>query len=175
MPAGQHQHGDGCMATNNAPATVATNNSAYNYGGNGGNYGTTQPQTNNYGGGSAYTAPTTAPYYDYSAGTNTSSTYTAPPVTGGYNANTSNGSYYDYVAPKAAPKATTNNTYRAMPQTSATSASTAGASGSYTVQKGDTVFQVMRNSGVYWKDIIRLNNLEAPNYPLIPGQRLKLK
>ena len=43
------------------------------------------------------------------------------------------------------------------------------------VQKGDTVFQVMRNTGVYWKDIIRLNNLQAPNYSLIPGQRLRLK
>lgn len=46
---------------------------------------------------------------------------------------------------------------------------------SYTVKRGDTVFQVMRNTGVYWKDIIRLNNLQAPNYQINPGQTLRLK
>ncbi len=44
----------------------------------------------------------------------------------------------------------------------------------YTVQRKDTVFQVMRNTGAYWKDIIRLNNLKAPKYEIHPGQRLKL-
>lgn len=43
------------------------------------------------------------------------------------------------------------------------------------MKRGDTVFQVMRNTGVYWKDIIRLNNLQAPNYQINPGQVLKLK
>ncbi|OQX05225.1 MAG: hypothetical protein BWK73_34155 [Thiothrix lacustris] len=176
MPAGTHQHGDGCTATSGAAAT--TNTSAYNNN-YGGNYGTQpqQPATNNYGGG--YTAlPTTVPYYDYSAGTNTSSTYTAPPAnnsysnntTGNYNSGTS-GSYYDYVAPKAS---TNTSGYRST-QPAATANNAVSGAGSYTVQKGDTVFQVMRNSGVYWKDIIRLNNLQAPNYPITPGQKLKLK
>ena len=44
----------------------------------------------------------------------------------------------------------------------------------YTVQPKDTVFQVMRITGAYWKDIIRLNNLKAPKYEIHPGQRLKL-
>lgn len=52
--------------------------------------------------------------------------------------------------------------------------SSSGATG-YVVQKGDTVFQVMRNTGVYWKDIIRLNSLKAPGYTIHPGQRLRLK
>lgn len=42
----------------------------------------------------------------------------------------------------------------------------------YIVQSGDTVFQVMRNTGAYWKDIIRLNNLTAPDYSISPGQKL---
>jgi hypothetical protein len=33
----------------------------------------------------------------------------------------------------------------------------------------------MRNTGVYWKDIIRLNSLQAPDYKLSPGQQLRLK
>jgi hypothetical protein len=45
----------------------------------------------------------------------------------------------------------------------------------YVVQKGDTVFQVMRNTGVYWKDIIRLNNLQAPDYGINTGQTLRLR
>ncbi|MCB1639581.1 MAG: LysM peptidoglycan-binding domain-containing protein, partial [Thiothrix sp.] len=28
---------------------------------------------------------------------------------------------------------------------------------------------------VYWKDIIRLNNLQAPNYQINPGQQLRLR
>jgi hypothetical protein len=44
----------------------------------------------------------------------------------------------------------------------------------YTVQVKDTVFEVMRKTGAYWKDIIRLNDLKAPKYEIQPGQRLKL-
>ncbi len=44
----------------------------------------------------------------------------------------------------------------------------------YIVQPKDTVFQVMRITGAYWKDIIRLNNLKAPKYEIHPGQRLRL-
>ena len=45
----------------------------------------------------------------------------------------------------------------------------------YTVKKGDTVFSIMRETGVYWKDIIELNNLKAPRYVITPGQVLRLK
>ena len=43
----------------------------------------------------------------------------------------------------------------------------------YTVEKGDTVFEIMRNSGVYWKDIIADNNMAKP-YALSIGQELVL-
>ncbi|WGZ93835.1 MAG: LysM peptidoglycan-binding domain-containing protein [Candidatus Thiothrix putei] len=150
-----HHHGDGCLAGSGGAATTTTANTS-NY-----NYGYTAPVTTptpqqpaiNYG----YTAPATTPYYDYSASTASSS------------------SYYDYSAPKATTPAN-SNTYRATPTpTPAAPAASVVNSGSYVVQKGDTVFQVMRNTGVYWKDIIRLNNLVAPNYTIAPGQRLKLK
>ena len=45
----------------------------------------------------------------------------------------------------------------------------------YTVQKGDTVFSIMRETGVYWKDIIDMNNLKAPRYIIVPGQILILR
>lgn len=151
-----HHHGDGCVAGSGGAATTTTTTTATtpNY-----NYGYTAPVTTpvpqqpaiNYG----YTAPATTPYYDYSA-----------------NAGGSSSSYYDYSAPKA-PTAPTN-TYRAPPAKAPTTTTT-NNSGEYVVQKGDTVFQVMRNTGVYWKDIIRLNNLQAPDYPINPGQRLRLK
>ncbi|MCK5918041.1 MAG: LysM peptidoglycan-binding domain-containing protein [Cocleimonas sp.] len=44
----------------------------------------------------------------------------------------------------------------------------------YSVKKGDTVFSVMRLTGVYWKDIIKKNSLTAP-YTISPGQTLRLK
>lgn len=44
----------------------------------------------------------------------------------------------------------------------------------YVVRRKDTVFEVMRQTGAYWKDIIRLNDLKAPKYEIHPGQRLKL-
>ena len=53
--------------------------------------------------------------------------------------------------------------------------SAAGRGGSrYVVKKGDTVFEIMRQTGVYWKDIIRLNNLQKP-YSINPGQSIRLK
>ncbi len=52
--------------------------------------------------------------------------------------------------------------------------STGSESDYYTVKSKDTVFEVMRQTGAYWKDIIRLNDLKAPQYEIQPGQRLKL-
>ncbi|OQX16241.1 MAG: hypothetical protein BWK73_04275 [Thiothrix lacustris] len=146
-----HHHGDGCLAGTGGGATTATNSANYNY-------GYTTPVTTpipqqppiNYG--NYNTAPTTTPYVDYSA-----------------NSGGNSGSYYEYVAPKTpTTSSNTSSTYR-------TTTPTATNSSEYVVQKGDTVFQVMRTTGAYWKDIIRLNNLEAPNYSITPGQRLRLK
>ncbi len=50
-----------------------------------------------------------------------------------------------------------------------------GNGSTYTVKKGDTVFEVMRQTGVYWKEIISMNNLQAPSYTIQPGQQLRLK
>lgn len=142
-----HHHGDGCVAGSGGAATTTTTTTP-NY-----NYGYTAPVITpvpqqpaiNYG----YTAPATTPYIDYSTSTGGGSS-----------------SYYDYAAPKAptVPAPVNRST-----------ATITNNSGEYVVQKGDTVFQVMRNTGIYWKDIIRLNNLQAPDYPINPGQRLRLK
>ncbi len=147
-----HHHGDGCVAGSGGAAPVPTTAPNYNYGYTTPPVATPAPQQPaiNYG----YTAPAATPYYDYSA-----------------NSGGGSSSYYDYAAPKT-PTAPTN-TYRTPPAKTPTT--TTSNSGEYVVQKGDTVFQVMRNTGVYWKDIIRLNNLQAPDYPINPGQRLRLK
>lgn len=125
-----------------------TNDSYYSYGGTGGNTGS----------GSSYydqaQPKTPAPYYDNSGG----------------------GSSFDYYA-------STPNSSNSRPSNSGNTGSSTGSfapsnyrgGNSYTVQKGDTVFQVMRNTGVYWKDIIRMNGLQAPNYQINPGQVLKLR
>jgi len=57
---------------------------------------------------------------------------------------------------------------------SSSSRSTGSDSDYYTVKPKDTVFEVMRQTGAYWKDIIRLNDLKAPKYEIQPGQRLRL-
>lgn len=147
-----HHHGDGCLAgSGGGTATNTTANNNYS------SYGYNNPQpANTYN----YPTPTTTPYYDYSAGN--SSSY------GGY----TGGNYSTYVEPKASTN--TYNNYRSPSASTATSRPAPGGS-TYTVQKGDTVFQVMRNTGIYWKDIIRLNNLRAPDYTITPGQTLKLK
>jgi len=66
--------------------------------------------------------------------------------------------------------ATTNTT-----TTYAATTSGGGSGSTYTVRKGDTVFEIMRQTGVYWKDIIKLNNLQAPAYNINPGQIIRLK
>ncbi len=45
----------------------------------------------------------------------------------------------------------------------------------YIVQPKDTVFAVMRKTGVHWQEIIKLNNLKAPKYIIFPGQSLRVK
>ncbi|MEE9351049.1 MAG: LysM peptidoglycan-binding domain-containing protein [Thiotrichaceae bacterium] len=45
----------------------------------------------------------------------------------------------------------------------------------YIVKPKDTVFAVMRKTGVHWQEIIKLNNLKAPKYTIFPGQNLRIK
>lgn len=45
----------------------------------------------------------------------------------------------------------------------------------YIVKPKDTVFEVMRQTGVHWKKIIKLNQLKAPAYTIHPGQYLRVK
>ena len=45
----------------------------------------------------------------------------------------------------------------------------------YVVKPKDTVFEVMRQTGVHWKEIIKLNKLKAPSYTIFPGQNLRIK
>ncbi|MBU0655468.1 MAG: LysM peptidoglycan-binding domain-containing protein [Gammaproteobacteria bacterium] len=124
------------------------------------NYAYTQPQSNTY-----YTPPV-----------NTATTYGYNTTTPSYNT----GSYYDYSAPKSTTATSTGtyydygNTGTSTTTTTTTPRSNVISGDTYLVQQGDTVFQVMRNTGVYWKDVIRLNNLQAPDYTIKPGQRLRL-
>lgn len=128
-------------------------------------------------------------YYTYGGSGNqqgSGSNYSQPKVPSNYYDNKGSSSTYDYSAPSSGSSSGGYDSYTA-PSNGGNSGSDTGASSgsfapnnysggnSYTVQRGDTVFQVMRNTGVYWKDIIRLNNLQAPNYQINPGQTLKLK
>ncbi|CAA6824356.1 MAG: Unknown protein [uncultured Thiotrichaceae bacterium] len=45
----------------------------------------------------------------------------------------------------------------------------------YIVKKKDTVFEIMRQTGVDWQTIIELNDLKAPKYQIHPGQQLRIK
>ena len=115
-------------------------------------------------------------YYDYS-----SAGKTVAPAAPAANVSASNKSIYtgSYQQPTYKPyqpttysggsAATTNTT------TTYSAAATSSDGGTYVVKKGDTVFEVMRQTGVYWKDIISLNNLVAPAYTINPGQTLRLK
>jgi len=127
--------------------------------------------TQNYTGyGNAGASNTT--YYDYSSAGKT--TPAPAPNVSASNKSIYTGSYqqptykpYQPTTYAGGSAATTNTT---TPTTSAT-----GGSSTYVVKKGDTVFEVMRQTGVYWKDIISMNNLVAPAYTINPGQTLRLK
>jgi len=115
-------------------------------------------------------------YYDYSSAGKTT---TAPAA----NVSASNKSIYtgSYQQPTYKPYqpttyagGSTGTTNTASTYTAAKAAVATGGNSSYMVKKGDTVFEVMRQTGVYWKDIISMNNLTAP-YTISPGQTLRLK
>lgn len=48
------------------------------------------------------------------------------------------------------------------------------ANNMYRVKQGDTVFQIMRVTGVSWEEIIRLNGLQPP-FTIYEGQQLRLR
>lgn len=115
-------------------------------------------------------------YYDNNANTNTSYYNPAPTQKGAVNHDHS-GKMHSHVLPASGLNHTHNQGSTSFGNTYGGGSSNTNNSGgnTYTVQRGDTVFQVMRNTGVYWKDIIRLNNLQAPNYQITPGQTLRLR
>ena len=114
---------------------------------------------------------TTTTYVDYTNGA--ASTAVAP----------SNKSLYtgSFQQPRQAYTQYTPKTYTGGANSSsstvynAPAATTTAGGNTYVVKKGDTVFEVMRQTGVYWKEIISMNNLQAPSYTIQPGQRLRLK
>ncbi len=121
--------------------------------------------------------PANTTVYDYSGGS--SSTGTSYYNYGGSKGNAANNnvthSHNGRSHSHTLPAAGTNHTHQGA--TSFGGGNTGGGSNGsvYVVKPKDTVFQVMRNTGVYWKTIIKLNNLQAPDYTISPGQRLKLK
>lgn len=198
-----HHHGNGCMAGATAGTTAnntnktqpyaynnsSANNNTYAYNPPANNNPYTGSTSVNYGYyGNSYSTPKQQPntnnntsgtyYYDYTgtsnAGNSNVTSNTSSSYGGSYDNNSSNNGYYGT-------NTSSSSTYGSNSGSSYTASSTTGSNNSYgggntyVVQKGDTVFQVMRNTGVYWKDIIRLNNLQAPDYAIQPGQTLRVK
>ena len=155
-------------------------NSGYDYAyGNNSSSGTNYDYSSQAGNGSANND--NGGYYNYggsSSGSSNNQNYydsTQPKAPSNYYDNNSN-TNYDYSSPSSSGGSGSYDTYTGGNSSSGSFAPNNYSGGnSYTVKRGDTVFQVMRNTGVYWKDIIRLNNLQAPNYQINPGQVLRLK
>lgn len=151
----------------------------YAYGNNNNSSGTNYDYSSQAGNGSANND--NGGYYNYggsSSGSSNNQNYydsTQPKAPSNYYDNNSN-TNYDYSSPSSSGGSGSYDTYTGGNSSSGSFAPNNYSGGnSYTVKRGDTVFQVMRNTGVYWKDIIRLNNLQAPNYQINPGQVLRLK
>lgn len=130
-----------------------------------------QPSTNYAGYGTTSQSNTT--YYDYSSASRTNTqapTPAAPTSNAASNKSIYTGSYQQ--------NSYTPTTYAggsaAKTSTTSSSSSSAGGGSTYVVKKGDTVFEIMRQTGVYWKDIISINNLQPP-YSISPGQTIRLK
>ena len=131
-----------------------------NYSGNGGSY------TDTYGGyGNGGSGSYDDGYYDSEYGRNrdrsSDSSY-------GSRYDSGRDSYYDSGSSRS--DSNTDSDYAS----SIDSSSNYDGGDTYVVRRKDTVFEVMRQTGAYWKDIIRLNDLKAPKYEIHPGQRLKL-
>jgi hypothetical protein len=116
--------------------------------------------------------------------TNTYQPYSPKTYTSGVNSSKSNSSNNSYNANSYDTYTSGGSDTYVAPSSSSSSSSYSGcevATGSYktgdktyTVQRKDTVFSVMRLTGVYWKEIIKMNNLTPP-YTISPGQSLRLK
>jgi len=162
--AGQHNQQYYIDRWNRQQATQRNKPKKQNYSG----YG-----NNNY---NANSGASSTNYYDYSSAGRTTTAAPAPAA----NVSASNKSIYtgSYQQPTYKPYKPTTYSGGSSATTNTASTYNAAAGGgnsSYTVKKGDTVFEVMRQTGVYWKDIISMNNLVAPAYTISPGQRLRLK
>ena len=130
-----------------------------------------QQNTTNYAGyGTAPASNTT--YYDYSSAGKTKDANVAASNKSIYTGSYQQKTYKPY-APTTYSGGTAATTGTAAYANTAGTTSAAGGS-TYTVKKGDTVFEIMRQTGVYWKDIISMNNLQPP-YNINPGQTLRLK
>ncbi len=135
-----------------------------------------QQGTGNYTGyGTA--APSNTTYYDYSSAGKTPAANTNVAAS---NKSIYTGSYqqktYKPYAPTtyAGGSAATTGTATYANTAGTSSTASAGGGSTYVVKKGDTVFEIMRQTGVYWKDIISINNLTPP-YSISPGQTIRLK
>jgi len=184
----QGQQGAGQQGTNNGydyayggNGNANGNASGYDYSGQAGNGGTTNGGNNSYysyGGNNQQGNSNGSNYYDstqpkapsnyYDNNSSTSYDYSAPSSNGSNGSGS--GSYDSYASGGSG-----GNSGSGSGSSGSFSPNNYSGGNSYTVKRGDTVFQVMRNTGVYWKDIIRLNNLQAPNYQINPGQSLRLK
>lgn len=133
-----------------------------------------QSNNTNYAG-YGQTGQSNTTYYDYSTAARTNTQ--APATNAASNKSIYTGSYQQKTytpTTYSGGSAATTNTGSAYQQAKANIASNSGGVGSYTVKKGDTVFEIMRQTGVYWKDIISMNSLQPP-YNINPGQTLRLK
>lgn len=180
-----HQSGQAPGVMGSAVGSAPNNNTNNNNNGNNGNY--TPPATYGYGygntnnsyGGSPYDGGN--PYYNDVGGNNNS--YYGGNNNYGNNTNNTNSSNYDnnpnYGSDYGA------NAYDTYGNDTSGSSSSdledvrdpnyRKGDTTYVVQKTNTVFAVMRITDVYWRDIVKWNNLEAPKYTIYPGQRLRLK
>ncbi|MGV6809026.1 MAG: LysM peptidoglycan-binding domain-containing protein [bacterium] len=155
------------------------NNSGYNtgsqspYDGSGNPYNSGNNNNNNYGGGNN-TNPSSGGFYGDIGGNNNNSSYGSNTNYGGSSSGGSSSSYdggssYDTSTYGGSSSSSSSNlddirdpNYR-------------DGDTYYTVQKGNTVFAVMRITGAYWKDVVKWNDLVAPKYTIHPGQRLRVK
>ncbi|HHC74886.1 MAG TPA: LysM domain-containing protein [Thiothrix sp.] len=168
----------------------------YGYGNNNGGYnagsqspydGSSNPYNsgnNNYGGGNTNnnTKPSTGGYYGDIGGnnnTNSSSSY-------GGGSSSSSSSYGGSSSSSGGSYDGGSSTYDTSTYGGSSSSSSSNLDDIrdpnyrdgdtyYTVQKGNTVFAVMRITGAYWKDVVKWNDLVAPKYTIHPGQRLRVK
>lgn len=157
-----HQYGQGAGAVGQpvgGSGNTNTNNSSgggsqtygYDYGGYGG--ASSYDNTSNTGSSSGYYNDMNSGYgSNYDGG---SSSYGSNYDTSGYGDSSDSSSSFDDVD-RRDPNYRDGDTY-------------------YTVQKKNTVFAVMRITGAYWKDIVKWNDLQAPKYVIVPGQRLRVK